>query len=98
MEMFHVYALAGLAACIGTVFAITSYLGLPTWAAWVGMVMVSGGCLVLLADMNRPSGGWPGVRTALLMAVLFLPVMPVLLPLGLLVWTVSCLRRPSRRR
>ena len=98
MEKIYVFALAGLAAVVGAVFMISSYAGLPIWVTLIGVVMVSAGCLVLLADMNRPEGGSPGFKTTALMIFLFLPVMPVVLPIALILLVVSFVRHKLLRR
>ena len=92
------FALAGLAAVVGVVFMISSFAGLPIWVTLIGVVMVSAGCLVLLADMNRPEGGSPGFITTALMIFLFLPVMPVVLPIALILLVVSFVRHKLLRR
>lgn len=92
------FALAGLAAVVGAVFMISSYAGLAIWVTLIGVVMVSAGCLVLLADMNRPEGGSPGFKTTALMIFLFLPVMPVVLPIALILLVVSFVRQKLLRR
>ncbi|MFT7400490.1 MAG: hypothetical protein ACI83N_000073 [Hydrogenophaga sp.] len=98
LEKIYVFALAGLAAVVGAVFMISSYAGLPIWVALIGMVMVSAGCLVLLADMNRPEGGFPGFKTTALMIFLFLPAMPVVLPIALILLVVSFVRHKLLQR
>ena len=98
MEKIYVFALAGLATVVGAVFTISSYAGLPIWITLIGVVMVSAGCLVLLADMNRPEGGSPSFKTTALMIFLFLPVMPVVLPIALILLVVSFVRHKLLRR
>lgn len=97
MELYYVAILAGLAAAVALVFLLAAWMGLPIWVTLIGMVMVCGGCLVLLADMNRPEGGSPGFKTTVLMIVLFLPVLPVLLPAAAIWWLAVALPRTLRR-
>lgn len=81
-----------------TAILISSFLGLPIWAILIGIAMVSLGCLVLLADMNRPNGGSPGFKTTALLIFLFLPILPVLLPILLVLFVFSFVRRKLFRR
>lgn len=96
--MIYGFALAGLAAGVGAVFVISSWTGLPIWVALIGMVMVCAGCVVLLADMNRPEGGYPNFKTTALLILFFLPLMPVLLPVALILLVVSFVRHKVLRR
>jgi hypothetical protein len=98
MEKYYVFVLAAFAGAIGAAFAVASYFGIPWWGTLIGILMVSFGCLVLLADMNRPSGGSPSFKTTLLLLVLFLPLIPVLIPAGLILLVVVFIRGKLTRR
>ena len=82
MERLYIALFAAVAAVVALIFFFFRYLELPWWIAVICIAMSLFGILVLAADMMRPDGGSPDFKTSLLLIFLFLPIIPVLLPVG----------------